>query len=64
MYFFNVNNPKKGPIRPATIRKSTQDYDKDRCVVTGLANPQDCHIIPFTWNSTEEQLQIPELLQS
>ncbi|VUC23840.1 unnamed protein product [Clonostachys rosea] len=38
-------------------RELAKHYDKDRCVVTGLANPQGCHIVPFTWNSTNEHLQ-------
>ncbi|CAG9985652.1 unnamed protein product [Clonostachys byssicola] len=41
---------------------SSKDYDKHRCVVTGSANPQDCYIVPLTWNSTPELLKIAKSL--
>ncbi|CAH0028910.1 unnamed protein product, partial [Clonostachys rhizophaga] len=37
-------------------QKLAKEYDNDRCVVTGLGNPQGCHLIPFMWNSTMEHL--------
>ncbi|PHH74886.1 hypothetical protein CDD80_2768 [Ophiocordyceps camponoti-rufipedis] len=29
--------------------------DESRCVVTGHAGPESCHIIPFTWNNSAER---------
>ncbi|CAG9945573.1 unnamed protein product [Clonostachys rosea f. rosea IK726] len=43
--------------RSHKMRNLAKDYDKHRCVITGSANPQGCHIIPFTWNSTLQMLE-------
>ncbi|KAF5631687.1 hypothetical protein F52700_6607 [Fusarium sp. NRRL 52700] len=31
--------------------------DQHRCIVTGLADPQVCHIVPFAWNQSQEHLE-------
>ncbi|KAF5247268.1 hypothetical protein FANTH_6525 [Fusarium anthophilum] len=31
--------------------------DQHRCMVTGLANPQACHIVPFHWNQDQEHVE-------
>ncbi|CAG9986371.1 unnamed protein product [Clonostachys byssicola] len=59
--------PAKIPLTPSATKKqkksqparnSAKEHDKNRCIITGSANPQGCHIILFTWNSTDELLAI------
>ncbi|KAF5553407.1 hypothetical protein FNAPI_6771 [Fusarium napiforme] len=44
--------------------KSTIDeckrLDQYRCIVTGLANPEACHIVPFHWNQDRDHLEKTE----
>ncbi|KAF5614048.1 uncharacterized protein FTJAE_13804 [Fusarium tjaetaba] len=34
--------------------------DQYRCIVTGLANPEACHIVPFHWNQDRDHLEKTE----
>ncbi|KAF5590905.1 uncharacterized protein FSUBG_10634 [Fusarium subglutinans] len=39
--------------------------DQYRCIVTGLADPEGCHIVPFHWNQDQEHLEkTTELLKT
>ncbi|KAF4435375.1 HNH nuclease [Fusarium austroafricanum] len=43
--------------RSTKEQTTCKEYDGYRCIVTGAANPQACHIIPFAINNSETNLQ-------
>ena len=47
-------NAKGKVIRSTFYTEKRQELDRHRCVITGTRDPEVCHIIPFTANSTEE----------
>lgn len=50
--------PSEGHATPGDKERSVEEKEKcyiqdnERCIVTGVANPHVCHIIPFAWNNT------------
>ncbi|KAG5803895.1 hypothetical protein H9Q74_011284 [Fusarium xylarioides] len=60
-YFFN-SQQYFIPSRSATPSTRSRDslcaeLDQHRCIVTGLTDPQVCHIVPFAWNQDQEHLE-------
>ncbi|KAF4473556.1 Sulfate adenylyltransferase subunit 2 [Fusarium agapanthi] len=48
--------------RDTAEKKQGIDNDGGRCIVTGVANPEVCHIIPFAFNNSDRNTQKSALL--
>ncbi|KAG5759458.1 hypothetical protein H9Q69_009250 [Fusarium xylarioides] len=53
----------KSVRRDTTESKQGEDNDGGRCIVTGVANPEVCHIIPFAFNNSDRNTQKSALLK-
>ncbi|PHH81088.1 hypothetical protein CDD80_3370 [Ophiocordyceps camponoti-rufipedis] len=49
------NEQEKSKPRSRAESKKSKDRDQQNCVITGHADPEACHIIPFTWINTKEK---------